>query len=372
MAPEAAARRPELAVLVSLSGEGGVERMVLNLVEELAGLLPRLDLVLIRDESSHPRALPDTVRIVRLGTRHSALSVWPLSRYLRRERPRVVLAAKDRAGRAALLARWLAGVDARVYIRLGTTLSQALEGQPAPRRVARYLPMRLLYRWVDGVVAVSEGVAEDTRAITGLPAGRVHVIRNPVVGRALPELARAPVPHPWLEAGEVPVVMGIGRLTRQKDFPTLLRAFARVRAERPCRLIVLGEGKDRPALTALARELSLEPEVAFVGFQSNPYAWLGRASLFVLSSAWEGSPNALTEALALGVPVVSTDCRSGPREVLQGGRVAPLVPVGDVPALAAAMRATLAAPPPADALRAAVAEYTVERSARRYLEVLGR
>ena len=135
--------------------------------------------------------------------------------------------------------------------------------------------------------------------------------------------------------------------------------------------MVLGEGADRPALEALAGELGIGERLDLVGHQANPYAWLARASLFVLSSAWEGSPNALTEALALGVPAVATDCPSGPREILDGGRVAPLVPVADWEALARAMAATLEAPPPAETLREAVAEYTQEASARAYLRVLG-
>jgi len=165
--------------------------------------------------------------------------------------------------------------------------------------------------------------------------------------------------------------MGIGRLTRQKDFPTLIRAFATLRRVRPLRLIILGEGRDRAPLEQLAAREGVGGDVALPGFQPNPYAWLARARLFVLSSAWEGSPNALTEAMALGVPVVSTDCRSGPRELLEAGRFGPLVPVGDADALAAAMRATLDHPLPPETLKAAVAEYDAVTSARRYLEVLG-
>ena len=156
------------------------------------------------------------------------------------------------------------------------------------------------------------------------------------------------------------MIVGIGRLTRQKDFPTLIRAFAAVRKKLPCRLIILGEGKDRGGLEHLAKRLSLSEQIAMPGFVENPYAYLKRAALFVLSSAWEGSPNALTEALALGVPVVATDCPSGPREILKDGAIGCLVPVGDPDALAAAMLATLSAPPDETLLKSAVREYTVE------------
>lgn len=360
-----------LAVLISFSGEGGVERMVLNLVEGLAADGRAVDLLAIRADSAHLGDLPPGVRLLDLGVRHSGLAVLPLARYLRRERPVALLAAKDRAIRAAVSARWLAGWRGRLVGRLGTNLSAALEGRSAATRWLRTLPMRRLYGGVDRIVAVSEGVAEDTRRITGLPAARIGVVRNPVVTPRLAGLAAAPCPHPWLESTGVPVILGAGRLTEQKDFATLLRAFARVRAERPVRLVILGEGRKRAMLERLADQLGVRGDLALPGFTPNPYAWMSRASLFVLSSAWEGSPNVLTEALALGIPAVSTDCPSGPRELLAGGRFGPLVPVGDHVALAAAMLATLDAPLPADRLREAVSDYTVEAACRGYLDALG-
>ena len=218
---------------------------------------------------------------------------------------------------------------------------------------------------------VSHGVAEDTRRITGLPAARVTVVRNPVVTPRLAELAAAPCPHPWLQPSAVPVILGAGRLTEQKDFVTLLRAFARMQAIRPVRLAILGEGRLRGELERLAHELGVGERVALPGFTTNPYAWMARAALFVLSSAWEGSPNVLAEALALGVPSVATDCPSGPRELLAGGRYGALVEVGDHVGLAEAMLATLAAPPPAGHLRQAVSDYTAEAAAQGYLGALG-
>jgi glycosyltransferase involved in cell wall biosynthesis len=167
------------------------------------------------------------------------------------------------------------------------------------------------------------------------------------------------------------VIIGMGRFTEQKDFATLIRAFARLRANRNCRLILLGRGRLQADYQALAEQLGVAADIAYPGFADNPYSYLARARLFVLSSAWEGSPNALTEALALGVPVVATDCPSGPRELLDGGRYGALVAVGDDAALAQAMAATLDAPPPAAGLRRAVADYTVEASARAYLAALG-
>lgn len=228
----------------------------------------------------------------------------------------------------------------------------------------------MLYPFADAVIAVSRGVADDLRRNAALPEGLLHVIPNPVLTPKLSLLAGEMITHPWFAKGGGPVIIGVGRLTRQKDFPTLIRAFAKVRSQRECKLVILGEGQDRPALENLAKERGIRDDVDLPGFAGNPYAYMSRSSLFVLSSVWEGSPNVLTEALALGVPSVATDCPSGPREILQDGRFGRLVTVGDPGALADAMLETLAHPPDPIGLKKAVNAYSVEASSRRYLEIL--
>ena len=345
--------------------------MVLNLATGMQRRGHAVDLVLVKARGEHAQQFPPGLRVVNLNTQHTLFSLPALVRYLKRERPAAVLAAKDRAIRVAVLARWIARVRPQLVGRLGTTVSAALAGHGRLKQWLWYTGMRLFYPHVDCIIAVSQGVADDVQTITGISRERLVVIRNPVITPDLYDRAAQPSGHSWLDMEKVPVIVGAGRLTRQKDFPTLLRAFARVRATQPCRLVILGEGKDRAALELLARELGISADVAFPGFVRNLYSYTARAKLFVLSSAWEGSPNTLTEALALGIPVVSTDCPSGPRELLAGGRYGKLVPVGDAEALATAMLETLAHPLPADTLKAAVREYNVEESARRYLEVLG-
>jgi glycosyltransferase involved in cell wall biosynthesis len=197
------------------------------------------------------------------------------------------------------------------------------------------------------------------------------VVRNPVITSQLLTAAEAPAPHPWLEDSGIPVILGAGRLTLQKDFQTLLKAFAQLRKNRPCRLIILGDGRQKSPLTELAEQLGISADLAFPGFTSNPYAYMRRADLFALSSRWEGSPNVLTEAMALGIPVVSTDCPSGPNEILDQGRIAPLVPVGDHQALAEAMLQVLDSPPKKERLRDAVTDYHAEISASNYLKLIG-
>jgi glycosyltransferase involved in cell wall biosynthesis len=226
------------------------------------------------------------------------------------------------------------------------------------------------YLAADGITAVSQGIAEDLVCSFGLPRERVTTIYNPVVTPELLAQAQAPLDHPWFAPDAPPVILGVGRLHPQKDFPTLLRAFARVRAVRVVRLVILGEGEQRAALQQLVAELGLTKDVALPGFVGNPFAYMARAGVFVLSSAYEGLPGVLIQALACGCPVVSTDCPSGPGEILEQGAYGPLVGVGDVAALAQAMLALLAHPPAAERLRHRAAEFSLDRAVDRYWRVL--
>jgi glycosyltransferase involved in cell wall biosynthesis len=362
--------KPKIALLVSFSGHGGVERLMLNLCEGLIALGHPVDLLTIKRTSAHLQVRPEGLNVVPLKASHTYASLPEVVRYLRSERPHALLAVKDRANQVAILAGRIARTKTRIAVEIQTTISAALGGRSSLQKAAWYLPMRLLYPMAHVVVAVSEGVARDLVEITGLPRGQIQVIRNPAVTRAMFGLAQEPLGHPWYQDASIPIIMGIGRLTRQKDFPTLIRAFARVRSQLPCRLMILGEGRDRATLNGLAHDLGIRADVHLPGFVLNPYPFIAGASLFVLSSLWEGSPTVLAEAMALGVPVVATDCPSGPREILRGGQIGPLVATGDPEALARAIVGTLARPPAKATLQAAAVEYTVERSARRYVEVL--
>lgn len=363
--------RRRLAVLASFSGAGGVERMLVNLLDGFVAVGIKVDLLLIKARGPHVARIPAAVNVIRLPSEHAYMNTLAVARYLRRERPAALLAAKHRALLTAVWARSLAGADTRIVGRLGTTVSGALATKGSWQRAAWHVPMRTFYRRADAVVAVSQGVADDVIAITGLDPERVPVVRNPVITPDLVRLAREPADHPWLSSAQPPLIMGIGRLTEQKDFATLIRAFAQVRRARDCRLMILGEGRQRGALEKLATALGVAHDVAMPGYAANPYSYLRHARLFVLSSAWEGSPNALTEAMALGIPSVATDCPSGPRELLAGGKYGALVPVGDADALAAVMTGALEAPQPAQLLKDAVAEYNRDASARAYLNILG-
>jgi len=363
--------KEKITVFISFSGEGGVERMISNLIHEFVRQEHPVDLLLIKARGEHLKRLPKEVNIIKLGSDHSALTLWPMVRYLRQNKPECMLVAKHRAIVIAVLARMLAGVNSRIVGRLGTNLSRALEGKNALRKWLWHAPMRKLYPKVDLIIPVSEGVLDDVASITGLGSDKLRVIRNPVITPEMHSLAEQPIKHPWFAEGELPIILGAGRFTRQKDFITLIKAFAKVRQQLDCRLVLLGYGALQERYQALAEELGVTEDISMPGFASNPYPYMKRAKLFVLSSAWEGSPNVLSEALAQGTPVVATDCPSGPREALKGGAVAALVAVGDVDAMAEAMVTTLKHPPSAESLQEAVSDYTAEKSAQRYLAALG-
>jgi glycosyltransferase involved in cell wall biosynthesis len=230
---------------------------------------------------------------------------------------------------------------------------------------------RHFYPLADACVGVSGGVADDLSDLIGMSREKIVAVKNPVVTAELASRAAEPVDHPWFEAGAPPVVLAAGRLTAQKDYPTLLRAVDLVRRTRPIRLLILGSGPERESLTALADALQLDDLVEFHGFAENPYAFMARASVFVLASAWEGSPNALVEAMACGCPVVSTDCPSGPAEILDDTRYGKLVPVGDSDALSRAIAELLDDPTDTALLRKGAARYSSAVSAEHYERVLG-
>lgn len=331
-----------VAIFVPAMHDGGAERTMLNLSQVLAARGYPVDLVLARAEGPHLGAVPASVRLIDLRARRVLASLPALAGYLRRWQPGALLSVMNHANIVALWARRLAAAPTRVFVSERNTLSLSARNGTSwrarmmPRLIARYYP------WADGIVTVSHGVADDLARVMQVPRERIDVIYNPVVTPELRRKAQAPLDHPWFAPGEPPVVLAVGRLRAQKDFPTLIRAFAQASARHPARLLILGEGPERSALEQLVRELGVEQVVSMPGFIENPYPYMARAALFVLSSRWEGLPGVLIEALYCGAPVIATDCPSGPREILAGGRFGRLVPVGGVPALAQAIEAGLA------------------------------
>ncbi len=374
-----------LALFISGLSVGGVQRSMLTLAHGLATRGHRVDLVVPKGSGFFESTVSPLVRLVNIEhwwMRLPVIGWWKrtralvsppaLARYLTREKPDVLLSASHYVNLAAVWGRALAGTGTPLVISQRTHLSRAITNTEFPigRRPLLGWMARRFYRRADAVLAVSEGVADDLAEVAALPRNIIRTISNPVVTPDLTSRASEAVDHPWFAAEGPPVILGVGRLAAQKDFATLIRAFARVRAGRPARLMILGEGRKRGELEALAESLGVRKDLAMPGFSENPFAYMARASVFVLSSGYEGLPGVLIQAMACGCPVVSTDCPSGPREILQDGRYGPLVPVKDDEALATAIDTVLDKPPDREWLSARAADYSIDRAVERYLEVL--
>jgi glycosyltransferase involved in cell wall biosynthesis len=231
----------------------------------------------------------------------------------------------------------------------------------------RFARCRLLYPLASACVCLSNGVAEEMKTLGLLAPDKIRAIYNPVVTRELLAQMDALPEHPWFAEGEPPVVLGVGRLGDQKDFATLIRAFALLAPRRPAlRLVVLGEGKQRAMLERLVREEKLTDRVSMPGYSTNPYSCMKRAALFVLTSLFEGFGNVAAEALACGCNVVATDCKSGPAEILDNGRYGWLTKVGDPHDVARAMEEALSRPMPAEKLRERAEFFSAKRIAGEY------
>jgi glycosyltransferase involved in cell wall biosynthesis len=374
-----------LALFISGLSVGGVERTMLALAHALAERGHRVDLLVLKASGFFEHAVSPLVNLVNLECwwlrlpligwwkRTRALASPPaLARYLRRRRPDVLVAASHYVNLAAIWGCRLAGTETPLVIRQCTHLSRAIVNTNflTGRRPLLGWMVRRYFRDAGAILAVSDGVADDLAAVAALPRCTIRTIYNPVVTSDLLKQASAPIDHPWFSPGAPPVILGVGRLAAQKDFVTLVRAFARVRARRPIRLMILGEGKKRRELEELADSLGVRQDLALPGFEENPFAYMARAAVFALSSAYEGLPGVLIQAMACGCPVVSTDCPSGPREILEHGSYGPLVPVGDDIAMAEAIQTVLDAPPGQDRLRGRAAEFSMDRAVEQYLEVL--
>ena len=348
---------------------GGAERVMLTLASGFAERGVGVDLVLVKAEGEYMDMAPEGVRVVDLDSRRTLTAAPRFLRYVRRERPAAVLSTLLTTDLAALLAKLIHGRRLRVVLRQAISFSGALEDEDSRTRLYMRL-VRLLMPAADAIVAVSEGVASDLRVQVPRAADKIVTIHNPVVVPGLAKQAAESVEHRWFVDGGEPVVLAAGRLAPQKDYPTLLRAFAEVARSRPARLVILGQGPEREGLLALAARLGIAERFDLPGFDVNPFRYMARASVFALSSRYEGFPNVLAQAMACGTPVVSTDCRSGPREMLEDGRWGRLVGVGDWRAMAGAIEATLDAPMGGDALRARAGVYGVEGAVEGYWRVV--
>jgi glycosyltransferase involved in cell wall biosynthesis len=365
--------RARLLVVTPSLGGGGAERHLLRILPKLQAAFD-VDVAALRAGGAFAGDLPPGVPLHVVGS----LAWFAAARRLRalaaRIRPDVVLSVQEAANIPVLIALRRGRADpARVALSTQSAPSVVLADSAWRTRLRTRSAMRRLYPRADRLIAATAGVAGDLSAIAPAAASRISVIPNAGVDATVTTLAREQWAHPFLDAG-APLLVACGRLTEQKDYPTLLRAVAAIHGRRPIRLVILGDGPLEASLGALARELGVDGVVDFAGFVANPYPCMARAAVFVLSSRSEGFGNVLVEALALGVPIVSTDCPYGPREILDAGRCGDLVPPGDPAALAAGIALLLDHPERARTLRelgpGRAAEFSADRSGEAYVRML--
>lgn len=356
-------------VLHDLRG-GGAERAILRLARGMAAAGRRIELILVRDEGAYRGEIPSGIGLKVLNRLRVSQSVGALAAHFRRTRPRAVLSALTHMNLATVAAARLSRVPLRLVLSERNQISsKAREAAGAWQRML-YRAVPHFYRAADAIVAVSGGVAADLATFGRLPEKKIRVIHNPVFDMDVETRAEAPLTHPWFERKGPPIILAAGRLHRQKGFDLLLEAFAIARADVDCRLVILGEGPERTALLATAERLGLAYDIDMPGFAENPFPLMRRAGAFVLSSRWEGFPNALVEAMACGAPVIATDCPSGPREILGGGRYGTLVLPENPHALGRALIATLTARPDTQISQTRAQSFSVASAAAQYLDVL--
>lgn len=352
----------------SMNG-GGAERVMLTLANGLAEKDIQVDLLLNRVEGPYLKDVSKKVNIVNLNTSRTLRSILPLSKYLRKERPDAILSAMNYVNIVTLIAKLISNSDTKVIVSEHSNLTESIKRlSPTKQRILKLL-MGYTYKKADQIVAVSNGVAEALIHEINIEANKITTIYNPIFSEDLVRRSYKLISHSWLNENAPPLVLAAGRLTPQKDFATLIHAFKKLLKKRACNLIILGEGELRPDLEKLIKDLGLEENVQLPGFVDNPYAWMSKADLFVLSSISEGFGNVIVEAMACGTPVVSTDCPSGPNEILEDGKWGELVPPGKPDLLAGAIANSLENPLNRD-IKTRAKFFSVDNAVEQYRNIL--
>jgi glycosyltransferase involved in cell wall biosynthesis len=323
---------------------GGAERMMVTLANGFNYEGFEVNLLLCKKEGIYLRDLVQGIKIINLNSKTTFSSLFKVIRYLKDNRPDIFLSSLTNANIVAILAKRISMSPTKLFIREACIIPPISEVSCSFKLL--YSLMKLVYPLAKNIIAISNGVKDDLVSKIRLDRSCVKVIYNPAVSPLLAKKKNETVEHYWLLKKTIPVIIAVGRLTRQKDFQTLIMAFSLVRKKKLLRLIIVGEGEEYENLKNLAFHIGYPDDISFTGFTTNPFALMSKADVFVLSSRWEGFGNVLVEAMGCGVNIVSTDCPSGPAEILEGGKWGILVPVGDSISMADAIEKQLESPVP--------------------------
>ena len=347
---------------------GGVQRVILNLADEFVKKEIDVDLFVSSLTGPYMSRITHQVRVFPGSNR--VRNILPFFRYLQSQKPDVLITSHIHISIMSIILCKLVRIPITIVVTVHVHCTRANQSNNFFRALIVRMLARISYPLADSVVAVSESVANDLSRFIDFPQDRIDVINNAAVTQRVFAEANERLSHPWFETNTIPIILGSGRLTEQKDFHTLIRAFAIVRASINAKLMILGEGEERSSLEDLIYQLNLKEDIELRGYVENPFSYMARASLFVLSSLWEGSPTVLIEALALGIPVVATDCPGGSKEILENGKYGTLVPVGNSERIAKAILEVLHKKTDKAMIKRRGMEYSAQRSAEQYLQLL--
>ncbi len=307
----------KIAFFISSLRAGGGEKMMVDLANAFAGDGVNIDLVVMKSEGALGTQIDSGVNLVDLKVGRILGAIPKLVEYIKREKPLSIMALDEYSHLILLFAVRKSGETVRVVLRIGNMFEELFKRYTRFRDkfIIPFLIKRY-YKRADMVVAVSEGVADSIQKITRIDRKKIMVIYNPKDLHKIRELGFEPTGHAWFDKKTLPVLLGVGRLREQKNFAFLLEVFAEVIKTTPSRLVILGVGREEMRLCGLVRGLGLQDSVSFPGYFANPYVFMSKADMFVSVSLWEGMPNSLIEAMISGLPIIASDCDSGPREVL--------------------------------------------------------
>ena len=359
----------KIAFFIPSFNGGGAQKVIVNLANAMCKKNYQVDLLVVNNTGPFKTNVNSKISIVDLSAKRLITSLIPLIKYLNSEKPSILITAMTHVNLVAIIAKMLYRSNCKIIVTEHSNTKNNLQSLSLPNIIVFKSLIRYLYPKADKIVAVSDGVAKSLSVDFQLANSKIQTIYNPIVSDDLIIQSKKTVNHKWLNEKKIPVFLSVGRLSPEKDYPTLIRAFDKVRMIIPSKLIILGEGASRAELSDLIIALNLEKDVDLYGFCENPYAFMRSCDVFVLTSLWEGFGNVLAEALVCNTKVISTNCESGPSEILENGKWGTLVHVSDVNALAEAMISNIHKRKIKTEIRAN--DFTIEKSVNSYIQLFG-
>ncbi|WP_394863581.1 glycosyltransferase [Paraclostridium bifermentans] len=350
---------------------GGAEKVMLNLANGIIKAGYNVDMVLVKAKGEYLKNIDEKVNIVDLNSNSAMGSIGSLSKYLKEKQPLAMISAIENCNVAAIIANKIAKVDTKIIVTIHTTLSRVLEDVKNIKVKLNMILQKLLYKNAFKIVSVSKATAEDASITLNIPLDKIDVIYNPIINQSIIEKSNDIIDDIYFNDDTITNILAVGRLTEAKSFDTLIKAVNILLKDRKdVRLTIIGEGPKREELERLAKDLKIDSYVDMPGFKDNPYSYMSKCDVFVLSSKWEGLPSVIIEAMACGADIVATDCKSGPREILEDGKYGILTPVGDEHKLANAINQSLSTDKNIDGIDKHLDQFSFDKIIEKYINLI--